>query len=399
MRRRWLLPLLLMLASCASAAATVTAPVSAWGQIITFGQAEQGDAPVLWASSAGVTAVWVGADERGVHHDSRNLTNSGLSGTVVLPLPPVYPFGQQLFPAADDHLHLLWLDANAEGEPRLYTALLSPQLTVIRGPTVVSDRRTLRFAVVPNADGSLWVVFSGGLMAEPGLFAAYVDAQGRPRQQVAPVAANADWPSFAQGADGVVLYWRRPADGRVFRASFHDGAADAVIATTAIPLAAGDRLESLAAAADRTHGYLFWNITRADGQVETGWASGAWNTGDWQAERLGVAIDDASPFITGFNTGTASTAGAGDQWARWASPPAGVYGVLPVAAQVGSALGVIYFQAGRIAGYQTIVENTSLIGLPAIRADRDLFLYLAWAQPNDSGSADLNLTTMRPFGR
>lgn len=390
--------LLMLLAGCAGTAATAATPVSAWGEIITFGQAEQGDAPALWASDAGVTAVWIGADDRGVHHDSRMVTAGGLSDTVVLPLPPVRPDAQQLFPAADDHLHLLWLDANADGETRLYAALLSPQLAVIRGPTVVSDRRTLRFAAVPNADGSLWVVFGGGLMAEPGLAAAYIDAQGRPRQQVTTVAANADWPSFAQSADGAVLFWRRPADGQVFRAPFHDGGVGSATPTTAIPLAAGDRLESLTAAADRTHGYIFWNITRANGQAETDWASGAWNTDDWHASRLGMN-SNSSPFITGFNTGTASAANAGDQWVRWASPLAGAYDTLPVAAQVGTALGVIYFRAGKIAGYQAITENTSMIGLPAISTDRDLFLYLAWAQPTDSGSANLNLTTMRPFQR
>lgn len=390
------LALLVLLAGCASAAATPDALTSTWGEIITFGQAEQSHAPALWASRASVTAVWIGADDRGVHHDSRILTASGLTDTLVLPLPPMHPYGQQLFPATDDNLHLLWLDANTEGETRLYTALISPGMAVLRGPTVVSNRRTLRYSAISNADGSLWVVFSGGMAAEPALFAAHVDNQGRPRQDVVRAAASADWPSFAGSANGAMLFWRRPDDGQVFRALFHEGSISASLPVTAVSLAPGERLESLNAAADRTHGYLFWNITRANGQAETGWASDVWHSDDWQVGRLGVDMESGT-YSTGFNTGTASTADAGDMWGRWASPLAGSYNTLPVAAQVGTALGVIYFRSGRIVGYQTIAKNISLIGQPAIRTDRDLFLYLAWAQPADSGAANLNLTTLRSY--
>lgn len=392
--------LLLLLAAGCEDAAIADTKMSAWGESIHLGQAEQRSAPHLWATSERVTAVWVGADTNGIYHHSRILTDGGLSPTATLPLSPVHPFAQQLLPASGDNLHLLWLDANAQGETRLYSAVISPKLELVRGPIMVSDRRTLRYAAAPAAGGASWVVFSGGLLAEPGLFALYLDAEGRARQDVIRLTTDADWPSLAQTNDGkTFLFWRRPSDGAVQRAGFTDGMLDEAQTIARASLPPGDRLESLDAALDSSHEYIFWNVTRADGQPETWWASGTPDSSEWPASRLGVTTDKDLSFETGFNSGTANAAGAGDQWLSWTAPLAGQFDTLPAAAQSGNMLALVYFREGQIAGYQEVVNDARLIGQPDLKTDRDRFLYLSWAQPNANGTADLWLASLKTMRR
>lgn len=390
----WFL-LVLLAAGCTNAGVSSNVKISAWGAVIHLGQAEQRSAPELWATNERLTAVWVGADANGIYHNSRTLTDSGLSSIAVLPLSPVHPYGQQLFPASGDNLHLLWLDTNAEGETRLYSAVISPELTLVRGPILVSDRRTLRYAAIPDRHGALWVVFSGGLVAEPGLYAVYLDAEGRPRQDITQITTDADWPSFAQTNDSAsLLFWRRPSDGAVQRARFAGGSLDEATIITQIPLLPGERPEDLSAALDSSHEYVFWTVTRG-GQAETWWASGTPGSSDWQAVRLGVTVNQNIFFETGFNTGAANAAYTGEQWLSWAMPLNGQHDPLPVAVQNGNTLGIVYFHDGQIAGYHEIANDVRLIGPPELKADRDLFLYISWAQPGADGTADLWLTSLK----
>ncbi len=395
---RWLcLGWALLLAACGLTDAAPPAQESVWGDVIVLAKAEQASAPALWVAPDRVTAAWIGADTDGVYQAARSLTRAGLSATARFPLARVHPYAQQLFPAGGGNLHLLWLDADTSNETRLFSALISPQLELLRGPTPVSDRWTLHYTAFVNGDGSLWVVFSGGLAAEPALFARYVDADGRVRQDMNRLAADAEWPSLAPAADRTAwLFWRQPSDGQVFRARFADGQLAASQPTVTISLNSGDRLDSLRAARDQTHAYLFWNVTRADGQAEASWASGTTDARVWLPARFGIRSDPQQAFITGFNTGTASAAQAGDNWLGQAVPLAAPVETLPVAARLGRALVIVYLRGGQIAGYQEILQNSQLIGLPALYADRDLFLYLAWAQPSATGAADLRLVSLKP---
>jgi hypothetical protein len=145
--------LVTLVAACTPSVTPTPTPLltSSWGRIIVIGQAEQSQAPALWLQSQRIVTIWVGADEAGVHHDARVLSQAGLLERVTLPLPPVRPYAQRLIPAADNALHLLWLDAGETGETRLFSALLTPTLDVERGPTPVSDQRTLRYAAIATA--------------------------------------------------------------------------------------------------------------------------------------------------------------------------------------------------------------------------------------------------------
>lgn len=397
LHRGWII-LLLVLCGCTPATAN-TESASLWGQIHVLAEAEQGQISALWVTpTGGVSAAWVGSDEAGVHQDARTLLHGTLSESVTLPLPPVRPFAQQLVPASDDRLHLLWLDANANSnELRLYNALLAPGPVVELGPLEITDRLTLRYAAAALGDGQALVAYSGGLLAEPALHARVISARGLAHPPVL-LAHNADWPAFTRTNDGTLhLFWLRPTDHQLHYGQMQgDQLAHAEALGVAIPLAAGDRLDTLHAASDAAHLYLFWNLTRSSGDPQTWMMARALDGGEWSAaQRVGVGSTSDDTLETGLNTGTVPAAAAGENWLRWGAPMPGQFDVLPVAGAVGDDLVVAYFQAGTLAGYQRIAPVTALAGPPTLRIDRDRYLYLAWAEPQPTGRAALKLTTSR----
>lgn len=382
-------------------------PRSSWGPVITLAQAEQSSAPALWPEQARTAALWIGADETSIFQYSRAVTAAGLTGPHPLALVPAFPDGQYLLPASNGYYHLLWLDAdhaNHEAGPRLWTALLTPDLRAERGAIQVSNQRTQHYAVAPAGDGGLWTVWSGEPLAEPRLYIQYIDSAGRPRASH-HLAYAADWPALIRAGGVLNLFWRRSSGHQIYRASL-DGEMlqNAVPVTTMPPLQRGDRLMTFNAGADATHAYLFWNITRADGQAEVWMSSSPLGDDMWGAPiRLGIDVLGDSIVQTGFNGGPAQTTGLGERWLRWLMPLADQSAMLPAAAQVENALVVVYFQGGAVSAAQEVVTlSYALIGSPGLYADRDRHLYLAWAEPQPAGFAHLNLTSTRwliPFNQ
>ncbi len=393
--------LLLLTAACSPPASPISTRTSIWGSIITVGQSEQLDAPAIWPEADRVRVAWIGADKTGVHQDIRTLNAAGLSERVVLPLPPVHPYGQQFAAASTENLHLLWLDDNQSGETRLYDAEITSGLVIDRGPSLVTEQSAHRFIVVPNGKGEVWVISSGGLLAEPGLFIRYVDAAGRPRlSDDYRLTSDADWPAFDQRSDGTIdVYWIAYSDGQVFRAALTDGVLDnPQPITSTVNLNSGDRLESFSAGLDHTHAYLFWNITRADGQTETWMASGLLDSTDWAAPvRLQIDTTLTGSFETGFNSGSAQAAQPGTTSFAWAKPLNTQVDTLAVAGVVGKQLVLLYYKNGTLVGYQDIARISGLFSAPNLLTDRDRHLYLAWTEPTARGYADLNLTMTRRF--
>lgn len=388
--------LLAALAGCAPAPAQET---SLWGRIDTLGETEQVHAPALWVQpDGGLTAAWIGADERGVHQDARAVSSAVIGDVITLPLPPVHPYAQTLLPARDGRLHLLWQDANPQGELRLYAALLSPDLTVERGPTAISDRLTLRYKAVPQAGGQILALWSGGLPAEPALYLQIIDERGLPRAPVL-LAHDADWPTLAQANNGALyLFWRQTSNGRLLGGHLRGNqlTADENVGQ-ALMLERGDRLHQLQAALDTTHLYLFWNLTRAAGETQTWMVTRPLDGSTWSApEKTGVGEAQENNLQTGLNTGAVQRVLGGENWLTWAAPMPGQFDVLPVGGRIGDDLGIVYFQAGSAAGYQRITSPGRLIGPPLLLPDRDRYLYLAWSQPLETGKAALRLTTSRP---
>ncbi|MBC7814438.1 MAG: hypothetical protein H7175_24995 [Burkholderiales bacterium] len=380
-------------------------PTSTWGEIFTLDYAEQTDAPAIQPDISGLSALWIGADETGVHQDLRRWSSAGLSERIVLPLPPVHPYAQQVA-LSQSGIHILWLDAegtSAGSETHLFSALVQPEAadgtlgTILRGPTLISDSRTFRYAYAPNSDGSLWVVWSGGPLDEPVLYVQSIDNEGRPRPSQR-LLSDADWPVLMTDTDGAqILFWWQPSSNRIYRAWLDEGELfNTQPITTAPNLNPGDRADTFTAGRDQTNGYLFWNITRLSGQHETLFASGELSAPQWSTPtQLGLQLAEGETLTTGFNGGEAQAARPGEDWLSWSAPltNAAAFELLPVAAMIGSNLSVVYMEGGEIVGYQAVVPVTLLLGTPALTTDRDQHLYLAWSEPQDNGTSALRLTT------
>lgn len=344
-----LIVLLLLLCACQPAP-------PAW---VTLAEAPQGRAPALYADAARVTAFWVGADAAGVHHDARHLSGGELSPVTVLPLPPTHPYDQRVYPASGGSLFLLWLDrVEGAGVTTLLSAWIAPDLS-IRRTTPVSDGLALRYSAAPDGQGGLWAVWSGGLLSEPTLYARYIDAEGRPLDHFR-IAAHAETPALVRANDGTLLFWIQA--GQVMRARLVDGLAlDAESITSAVSLAPGDRLYEFSAGLDESHAYVFWNITRANGQVETWYAAGTFDARFWNAP---VRLLDAE-----------------DRPLRWLSPAVGQFEQLHAAAESAAGVGIAAFDGGALVDVRVIVPDVSLIGTPALVMRPNGERVLAWAAP------------------
>ncbi len=374
-----------------------------WGQVYTLAYSEQADAPALWASSPLLNMTWIAITDF-IHQDMQQWREDDFTRTVALRLPSGHPFSQTLLPGGLANTHLLWLDSaeNDTSQLRLYGALVPLDMDVARGRVRLSDRLTLRYTAVTDGGSGLWVVWSGGRVDESALFSQRIDAQGRPLPPVQIVSA-ADWPALIRANDGRIwLFWIEAGGSRVFRALYTEGTVTDTQAITSMPaLNPGDRLDTFRAALDNTHVYLFWNITRLDGSHETWWTSAPIAAARWsQAGRLGLLAIPSQPMETGYNTGIGERAVPGESWASWTIPLHEQAQMLPAAAQVGLEVGVIFFQAGELAGYQGVVSlaespTGGLLGSPSIATDRDRHLYVGWAEPTEAGYAELNMTSTR----
>jgi hypothetical protein len=394
--------LLWMLAGCTSpstSAGQAAETRSAWGPILTLGEAEYAAAPTIALSDDGAAFAWVGADASGVHQDGRVWAAGQLDETVVLPLPPRNPFALQTFAAGPDRLHHLWLDQNGTRELRLYSALLSLPLAVERGPIEITEQATRRYTASRTAEGGLWVVAAGGLDYAPALYAHRLDEAGRPRlENVYQIASEADYPALTQTSDGsLLLFWLGTADNRVYRGVLlPNGQLDAVAGLGNAPaLDSADRLESFRVALDLTHTYLFWNVITADGVPQSWYTSAPHTATAWPAPQpVSITVQEAS-IQTGFNAGGVQAVEPGTVALGYIVPAGGVFPMVPTAAyDPAGILGVLFWQAGRPVGYSRVLA-TQLIGPPALAVDRALYLYMSGSAPNAAGAADLWVTSLR----
>ena len=392
-----LLLISVLLAGCTSA--PPPPPGSMWGDVLIIAQAEQGAAPALWDDGQQLTAAWVGADDAGIHHDARQISADGaLVPSLILPLPPTRPHQQTLLPASDGQLHLTWIDANAAGENRLYSALLNRDLSIERGPVEVSSAPTYAHAVLPAAGGGLWAAWSGGLLAEPILYLQAIDPAGRPLPPI-ELAADAHFPALTAVSGAQLLFWIS-GDGQVMRARLADGVLlESAVITSAPYLDPSDRLDGMVAGADTSHAYLFWNITRAGSTHETWFSAAAHADRGWSPPRpLTLVVNPDVVYQTGFDAPTAHSARLADTGglsARWATPAMISSSALPVGLETDEGLAVVWFEAGEAAGYQRVIADVRLIGPPALLADARDALTLAWSQPHTDRPADLSLTSTR----
>ena len=368
-----------------------------WGDLLLIAQVPQTAAPALVLDGDSLTAVWIGSDERGVHHDARRISQDGVLGNLLtLPLPPRYPHALQLTKGIGDRDHLLWLDADEDGEIRLYSAILDLNLSVFRGPILVSDAQTFRYSAVEDGAGGVLVAWSSRLPDEPTLTITRIDYEGRPVQQLEQLDA-ADYPTLFRSVDGIYLSWLDVNAQVMCLSRFQLGITP--ICQSRLPtvsIGRGDLLQGLTVGADRTHIYLFWNIQRAQSGDETWFATLPIGGDVWsQPQRLSFTTVAAATMQTSYNSGQVSAAQLGGEahFAFAALLPT-IGDTLPVAGQSGDELAMLYFADGGVVGYQAITR-ARLLAPPLLLSDQDRHLYLAWSNAVSTDHADLHLTSTR----
>ncbi len=368
---------------------------SAWGDIVTVGRAPIAAAPALTAQANGqLMLAWASPDAEKMRLYARHVTTGQ---PVILVLPAYYPAEVTIFPADDDNFHLLWYDRTPEANfPRLLSGRISPDAVAQLGANPLAPDALYHYSVLSMADNELLIVWSGALAAEPTLFLQALDAQGRVRFPVTLVS-DSDYPALVQTPTGTLwLFWiLRGRD--VLRATLADQTLGAVLPVTPmLPLSTTDQLERMTAAVDETHGYLFWQLIRADGTPEVWFTSGRLDTPQaWQRPRLlTIALDETQTLkdnAVSPNTYPAQESAAG-QPLQWVMPLNQPQDMVRVAANIGDFLGILVFRDGAIMGYEPVVKTGRLAGIPAIAMDNEDRLTLAWSQPGDDGLSALRYT-------
>jgi hypothetical protein len=393
--KNWISPFLFLLLWGCTAALLPTA--TAWGESLLIAQARQAAAPALVFDSGGLIAVWIGADERGVHHDVRRVGLDGALGDVLtLPLPPRYPRALQLATGIGGRTHQLWLDADDDGDTQLYGAVLETDFTVFRGPTLVSDAGTYRYHALADGAGGVLAAWSGGLAAEPTLTVTQIDYEGRPVQPLAQLD-GADYPVLFRAPDGIYLLWIDVRQQVICLSPFRaDLALGCQARVPSVRLERGDWLQGLSAGADRSHIYVLWNIERGQSGDETWFASLPIGGSDWaQPQRLRFMTQTDATVQTGYNSGQVSAARLGGEAVfAFAAPLPTVGDTLPVAGQSGGELGILYFADGSVVGYQAVAQ-ARLLAPPLLLSDVDRHLHMAWSDAVSPDHADLRLVSTR----
>lgn len=374
-------------------------PRTAWGEFQTIGNASYAPAPNMLVQNGEVLMSWVGEDNERVFQAMRRWQDGQLDTVAVPVLESRSPFAQRLFLADNDGLHLLWMDSDPQTEQiRLFSAYLDNTLTAIIAPDALANQQVTHYTAIEDIDHGLWVVWSGGLLAEPSLHVVRIDGLGRPMFPE-QLTLDGDYPVLAKTIDNqIFLFWISQVNQRVMRAEFVDGEIQNTRAISHLPARdASDRLVEFSVMFDRTHQYLFWNMTRDDGHVETFYSTIALNNNNTATPQpMTITVDQSGTIQTGFNSGRVHTAvSAGDSILAWARPLAEAADVLPIVVARDEEIGVVYMQGGAIIGYQTLADVGRLLGSPRITTDRDRHLYVTWSQPTAYGVADLNFTTTR----
>ena len=375
-------------------------PVSRWGEVLTLAEAVQTEGPQLLKNGQQLYAIWGRADGRNVLQYMRLIYDDGLGPWSQLPVPSVYPVKQILVPSVRGHNHLFWLDVPYDDigtGMRLWSAVVTPELLLERGPIRVTQESVFQYTALANGDGSVWIVWSSGLHSEPTLHAQKIDPIGRPGLSEM-IWQGASWPTLVKTNDHhVYLFWIGEPDNQLYRARF-DGTrlTDVMPLADSVTLDQGDHLADFSVALDSTHGYAFWQVVRSSGEVETWISTGLLETENWSSPgQLAISVNETSDFETGFNGGAAFTAALGDRHVEWAAPLQGQFAVVAMAAEVEETLGVLYLRGGALVGFMPVAEPVNLIGKPFLQTDIDRHLFITWAQPTGEGVAELLLTDTR----
>lgn len=396
--RAWWLWLVILAACTPTTAPDSLTQNSTWGDIIHLADTPQLHAPTVNAQPRRTVAAWIGADDSGVHHDTRALTDGRITPPIVLPLPPRAPRDSRLWASVGSNLHLLWMDNAPDGTPNLYTAIVNESLGISRGPLSVSNGAARCFDAFRERNGGLWVIWQTGNPIAPNLISANIDPTGLVlRQQT--IADAVGCPHAIETDTERYLLWT-DSDHALYGAIFFNGRlrGDVVRLADAPPLDSPVRVDDVRIGADASHMVAFWNVTDADGTRATWVASGQFGT-LWDAPQiLQFSTDETVTVQTGYNGGAAIGAQLDDNGGAglWASPMRGRNSTILAATWHNGTLGLMVWESGELVGWLPAVDDVPpLLGMPELVTDSERHLTLTWSATTPFDTAALYLTTTR----
>jgi len=246
--------------------------------------AEQTESPVVAWMDNQILVTWIGTDDLDIRHFAQWKLGDNWQPIQALPLLTNRPHGQQIIVTTDNIPYLFWLDAlPAFPEPQLvWYAPIGDDYGINPGALPLSNIETSEFTAVANTMGGIWVVWRGGLIAEPTLYAQQIDAIGRPRFTTA-IIENATHPVLVHDANkNSWLFWL--SEGVLWRGRWDAGIlSDNTPVGLSVGLGAGDLLESFKIGIAGDEAFAFWHVSRSDGTYESYWSHGSITGATWGA--------------------------------------------------------------------------------------------------------------------
>lgn len=246
--------------------------------------AEQAESPVIAWMDNQILVTWIGTDELDIRHFAQWKLGDVWQPVQALPLLTNRPHNQQLVVTTDNIPYLLWLDAlPAFPEPQLiWYAPISEDYGINPGALPLSYMETSQFTAIADNMGGIWVVWRGGLIAEPTLYAQQIDSIGRPRFTTA-IIENATHPVLIADSNASAwLFWL--SDGVLWRGRWDNGTlSDNTPVGLSVGLGAGDLLESFKIGIAGDEAFAFWHVSRNDGSYESYWSHGSLTGTTWGA--------------------------------------------------------------------------------------------------------------------
>ncbi len=313
----------------------------------------------------------------------------------------VNPYELALFAATDLGSLAFWLDTDSGGLQRLYAARLNDVAYSERGAIQISSGAVTRYAAAAMPDNSYWAVWSAPASGESTLVGSRLDSLGRPRS-AQTLRSDSDYPALAvTNNGGALLYWLDGERLNLFGGEITDSGLTRVgeIPSGSWTRTITDQLLRLEVGIDNTHAYVFWQVRSGLGLTEV-WMKSTTLSNEESIPVVRLAVTRLSERVqTGFNHGTAFSAmqNLEGQRVTWLQPASGQNETLPASGMIDSHLTIIYFQAGRVVGSQTVAAlDGELIAPPRVATDDNRDLVVAWWMPDNTAESVLYLVDSRP---
>ncbi|MBI5960571.1 MAG: hypothetical protein HY866_17665 [Chloroflexi bacterium] len=388
-RSKLILPILCAVISAAIAGISLKPAAGGWPEIQSHGATYALEEPAWLKSSESLAILWrpIGATTPLTYQRMDSIE----SPVDLLPYADLEPRRWQAVPADEGMNHLVWLEKN----DRLRSALLDAQGQTIRGPIELASNVKPGFAILEQRDHSVMVFWINQRQDQAA--ALQIDPAGRPGPVQNPITGRVSF--LAAGIDvghenQMTLAWlssSTPREWTINYQTFHSSGLEINTSETLyrFTLNADESIASFSLGMDHTHNYIFWSLHNAQSpDTERAFVLALPSSDLTVTEILLPEQFTPSRRLTGngLNIGRIQpVTQLPDSPAalRWLRPAHDQQAVLPVALALrtenGWQPGIIYFQNGKLLGFQVVSNQPADAGPPALAVSAGGDLVLAWS--------------------